>query len=187
MKKHAILTVGPQYAGKSSFCKGIVSAHPDVVYVSRDEILMDLFGTVWLSQYSGKHSVGLDKMWEIVAEHLKQESTTLILDTWNGFTHERADIVQKLRSLGVDRVDAWCFTTPQETCFDWSLKREPVGEGRSEKWTQFRLESRRITCEANYQFFHSQPLGAYLFDEIFEINPLDLHPTDPFRLQVQPS
>lgn len=155
--------------------------------MSRDEILTELFGTAWLNPYTGHHSVGLEKMWRIVAQYLRRTDIILILDTWNGFADEREAIVKKLRSLRVDRVDAWRFTTPQETCFEWSLKREPVGEGRSEKWTQFRRESRRLQCEENWQLFHSQPLGDKLFDEIVEINPLALQLFDPISRRLHPA
>ncbi|TAK57948.1 hypothetical protein EPO17_00630 [Patescibacteria group bacterium] len=184
--KHAILTVGPQYVGKSTFCKKIVCAHPEVVYVSRDEILTEMFGSVWLSEYSGQHLLGWEKMWKIVAQQLQKNEVTIILDTWNSSPSDREKIVGKLRLLGVDRITAWRFVTPERACFRWSLKREPFKPGSSTKWTKFRLRARRDASRKVYQNFHSQPLGDNLFDQVVEINPLEPQPVDLFRLQVQP-
>jgi adenylate kinase family enzyme len=185
--KHAILPVGPQYAGKSTFCKGIVSAHPEVVYVSRDEILVEMFGSVWLSEYTGKHLLGLDRMWSIVSGQLRKNDVTIILDTWNSHVSDRMNIVGKLRSLGADTVTAWRFITPEATCFRWFLKRAPFKPGSSEKWTKLRLKARRHDSRRVYQFFHSQPLGDKLFDEVVEINPLEPRLLDPLLLQAQPA
>ena len=46
--KTVILTVGPRGAGKSNFCNQIVQSHSEIVLVSRDAILIELFGSIYL-------------------------------------------------------------------------------------------------------------------------------------------
>lgn len=114
--KRVILTVGPQGSGKSTFCEGIAAAYPDIIIVSRDAILLEMFGSVWLSPHTGEHYAGKEKMWKILSKHLTCDSATVILDCWNGSADERLAITNKLRELGANKIEAWRFTTPEETC-----------------------------------------------------------------------
>lgn len=55
--RRVALTVGPRGSGKSSFCKGFIRSHPSVSLVSRDEILIELFGSTSLNPYAGEHFI----------------------------------------------------------------------------------------------------------------------------------
>lgn len=182
--KRVILTVGPQYAGKSTFCERVVSAHPEIVLVSRDAILTELFGTVWLDHYTGGHVVGWEKMWEIVAQRLQQDGVTMILDAWNGSACERRDFVKRLRSLGAERVEAWYFITPENFCLQWYLKGEPPDvKARNSKWRQLIYQMRIDSYHNHYQYFHLQKVELEQgFDFIRRIDPLQTLPPDLFSL-----
>lgn len=185
--RQVVLTVGPQGAGKSAFCNQIVQSHPEVVMVSRDAILVELFGNAYLDSYSGGHYIALEKMWEKIAEHMKRDEITMILDCWNGFARERHEITDKLRSLGVERIGNWYFVTPEADCLGWYMK-EVMSETpkKDPKWEKFRQESRRSEFQRCYKLFHSQPINIDQgFDFITKINPLESPPFESlFQLAV---
>ncbi len=60
--RRVILTVGPRGAGKSCYCQEFVQNHPEVVLVSRDAILFDLFGKTEQDPYTGNHFVAYKRM-----------------------------------------------------------------------------------------------------------------------------
>lgn len=170
--KRVILMVGPQYSGKSTFCQKALPLFPDVSYVSRDEILIELFGTTLLSRYTGEHGAGLNRLWEIVATRLRKRGrVTLLLDMWNGFLQERMLIAEKLRRLGARKVDAWYFVTPLETCIKWSFLREPVKPSDNERY-QRESQVQRVTHD--YKLYHSTSriMQEGVFHSIERINPL---------------
>jgi len=172
--KRVIMTIGPQYAGKSTLCAKVIAARPNIVLVSRDAILIELFGTVWLNTYTGGHHVAWSKVWEAIEEHLKRPDVTVLLDAWNGGRHERHGILSKLRILGAARVDGWYFVTPLGTCTEWSLLRDPPGEGSTEQWTTMRIKNRISEYRQCYETYHDQGIEAEPgFDSIIKINPLD--------------
>ena len=172
--KRVILTVGPRGSGKSTFCEKVIAIHPEVVLVSRDAILLEMFGSVELSPYAGDHYIGKMRMWEIAAEYLKREDITIILDCWNGFARERYEITTNLRKLGAEVIEAWYFVTPEETVIKWTLEREPVKSG---KWAETTRRMRADSCHHDYQLFHSQPVKPDQgFNAIHRINPLRLTP-----------
>lgn len=179
--KRVILTVGPQYAGKSTFCKRVAAARPDVVLVSRDAILTELFGTVWLDKYTGGHVIGIERMWEVVAEHLQRDGAmTMVLDTWNGGVGGRRAIVERLRPLGATRVEGWYFITSEDACVEWLLKqapwREVDGKEPSERILRYHIDDYR-EC---YRAFHAQSIeGEGIFDAIQKIDPREPFPADP--------
>ena len=121
--KTVFLTVGPQGSGKSVFCQKVVLENQHLKMVSRDAILIELFGTPWLDSYSGGHFLAHEKMWKDVAEYLTQDDIALILDCWNGYPEERQEMVKRLRNLGAERVVAWYFTTPLNVCIEWYLQK----------------------------------------------------------------
>lgn len=174
--RRAILTIGPQGAGKSTFCEKVVEAHPEVILVSRDVIRMELFGTVFLDRYTGGGEYAQEKMWEAVKGHLSQTNVVLILDCWNGYGHERTEMTRRLRESGADRVDGWYFTTPRETCVHWRLVRDGMEKERDPPGLV--LMDRAFRTELygeDYVLFHAQAIALDQgFDSIRQINPLEL-------------
>ncbi|MDP2704884.1 MAG: AAA family ATPase [Patescibacteria group bacterium] len=170
--KRVILTIGPQCAGKSTLCEKCLLVNPEIILVSRDKILMELFGSVWLDPYTGGHFYGMKVMWERVKKHLEQEDVTLILDTWNGYLHERKAIIEKLRSMNVERIDAWYFITPKNTCLEWFLQRESSSPKEGRKFPDAMSKMRKDSCIRDYEFYHSHQIGDELFDSVKRINSL---------------
>lgn len=182
--KTVILTAGPRWSGKSTFCNQIVQSHSEIVLVSRDAILIELFGSIYFSAYSGGHWIALKKIWEIIAEYIKQSEILMILDCWNGFANERIIITKKLRSLGVESIGAWYFITPEDVCLKWFM-REIEGEikSKSSKWIKFHKEVKQESYLHDYRLYHSQPVDSTQgFDFIKKINPLE---PLPFELLLQ--
>ncbi|OGG41438.1 hypothetical protein A2837_02925 [Candidatus Kaiserbacteria bacterium RIFCSPHIGHO2_01_FULL_46_22] len=161
-----ILTIGPQYAGKSTFCKKVVELNPDIYFVSRDDILMELFGTVWLGSYSGGHHIAYEIMWKKAKRLIKKKPRLLILDCWNGPTRERLWITDRLKKLGISNVIGWYFVTPFNQCVEWSLGRDPPKHEREKEW-------RKIEFNHIYNDFHRQSVETEKgFQNIVRINPL---------------
>jgi len=171
--KRVVLTIGPQYAGKSTFSEQVVKAYSEVILASRDKVLMRLFGKVYLDSYSGGHYAAWDELWKEVDGHLQQLSNvTLILDAWNGPPEDRRPIVEKLRAMGVDRVEAWHFVTPLETCIKWMEKREPIKI--KNKWSELRRDTRIESYSRIHKAFCAVRIEKEgWFDSVRRINVLE--------------
>ncbi len=182
--RRAILTIGPQYVGKSTFCGRVLTARTDVTYVSRDDILNRLYGTVWLDSYSGGHHAALEEMWQEVAAHLNSASAadkTLILDAWNGPRNERAAMVGKLRQLGADCVDGWHFVTPLKMCIAWSFEKNPIEI--KNKWSELRRDMRIESYSNIHRTFCGWDIAKEgVFDTVRRLNALDPIPEDLFNV-----
>lgn len=183
--KHVFLPVGPQFVGKSTFCKAIANAFPTVEYVSRDAIFIEMFGTAWIGADKKGYEAGMDKMWSLVGCKLRQSNVVVILDTWNESFTDRLRIVSTLNQMGTDCVDAWCFTTPIETCFEWSLKRVPDETVVFPELPKRSLEERKKHQELIYIDFFTHRIGAELFGRVCEVNPLETNPIEFFRSVCQ--
>lgn len=171
--KQVILTIGPQHIGKSTFCNKIIDSHPDLTLISRDGILVELFGSPYLSPYTGGHYIGYEVMWERIEEHLKKNEVTIILDCWNGPDNERKNIVEKLRLLGVDTVGAWYFITPRETCLEWEIEKvEQKKDWRNEEWRIRKLAIAKENFLEHYDHFYKNAHPGEEFDFIVKLNPL---------------
>lgn len=171
--KRVIMTIGPQYAGKSTFCQKVIAAYPKIVFVSRDAILIEMYGTVWLDAYSGGHFAAWERLWQMVTKHLTQEGVTLLVDAWNGPRADRADMLKKFRAAGASRVDAWYFVTPLDVCTQWSFLRDPV-EAKSVEWLQIKQKSRISDYRYDYERYHSQKIESEQgFDSIKRIDALE--------------
>ncbi len=125
-EKTVFVTVGPRGSGKSTFCERIISKNPNVTLISRDKILMSLFGDVCLSPYSGGHQYAYSIMWKMVGEHLNRSANILILDVWNGYFDERKYIIDFLRKLGAEKIIALYFITPVSSVEKWFWQKPEV-------------------------------------------------------------
>lgn len=177
----AVVTVGPRGSGKSNFCEMAVSLNPALVLISRDKVIVELFGTTSLNPYAGEHEYASEKMWGFVKELLQSShDITIILDAWNGSSQERVSINQRLRRLGADWIEAWYFVTHAEKVDEWFWKKPGIakmGEMRSrrgEGLTFFSEDSPR----RDYRLFHdlAAKISADGFDRIVRINPLTMGP-----------
>jgi hypothetical protein len=109
-----------------------------------------------------------------MARRLQRNNATILLDCWNGSAEERKAITQKLRSFGAERIEAWRFVTPENTCVAWYLEKEPLRRpAKDEKWEAFRREVAINSCRHDYRLYHKQLVELRQgFDLIRRINPL---------------
>lgn len=177
--RKAILTAGPQGAGKTSFCKEIIQHRPEVVIVELDAIweeLVEIHGksSSVFDPYCGGHLIGERLMWQRVEEKLAGSNPmTIILDAYRGFPEDRSSTAKKLRSLGVDCVELWYFVTPEAVC----LQQYETREGS--KWTtELQKETFLSSRQRDFRLWHSRPIEDHSdessFDNIKMINPLQL-------------
>ena len=167
-EKTVFLTCGTRGAGKSTYCKGVLKHRPDLIIISRDEILIELFGETELSPYGGGHYHAMDIMWKMVREHLSSDGNNvqIILDCWNGFPEERKHIINELRKSGADKIVAWRFITPLNSVIEWFDKKnrskfngKEMNKSRSRQdFSLFNKMAKNIENEG--------------FDEVVYINPL---------------
>ena len=181
--RQIILPVGPQGAGKTTFCKKVIAKHPEIQYISRDEILIELFGTVYLEKYTGQHFQGIEKMLRVVEQELLKPNITLIVDCWTGDSNEREMLTSIFRLNGAKSVIAWHFTTTEEICLDWFKKRckeensREKGSEFEEMFRESRLEAMAVSCLHNYRVFQTFPVEInQVFDLIIQVDPLDPPP-----------
>ena len=172
--KEVFLTCGPQHTGKSFFCKKLVEENPGLIYLSRDEILIEKFGTTMLTAYGGGHHWAWQQLWGKV-DHLFSEEGDLkiILDAWNGGTDERKYIFKLIKKTGADKVSLLYFKTPYKNHQQYYLKEKPIEEGSTPHWTKVRRRNGLRNCRHFYSLFHSQPIfKENIFDRVYLINPM---------------
>jgi len=173
--KQVVLTIGPQGTGKSTFCHQVIKSHPEILMVSRDAILVEMFGSAYLDSYSGGHWAALEKMWEIVKTYMSRAEVLMILDCWNCIPEERREITKNLKTLGVDRIGAWYFVTPEDVCLRWYMGRtQSELKKAGPQWKNFREEGMRDSFLRHYEWFHSERVDCSQgFDFIIKLNPLE--------------
>lgn len=178
----AIVTVGAQGVGKTTLCEKVVSQHPEVVIVSRDQIFLDLFAVSendrCLTDFDPRHTQIFETMWEFVAESFKKSHTQdvyLILDCWNRGEWDRRIITHSLRKLGADVVGAWHFITPFGTFNSWH-KEDSGGNSTTslESWKDqavaLAIQSERTR---QYRLYQMQKIElSQGFDFIVQVDPL---------------
>ncbi len=140
--RQVILTVGPMCSGKTTCCKELLELDPELVLVSRDDICREKFGGIWLS--AGQHDRAWDVVWDKLEELLRQENVRILLDAWNSGPKARSGMVSALKQMGADKVTAWYFNTPEDTCVEWFIHRES--------------DERAVEYRSRYRNFHSHPV-----------------------------
>lgn len=175
--REVILTVGPRASGKSEFCQKAIQIDPSITLVSRDELLIKLFGTTSLNPYAGDHYLAEAEMWKIVEKRLKFGSELkILLDAWNGSSRERLAITRMLRDLGADKIKAWYFVTQPECVNQWFWQKPGIAkmsEMRShlgKKYVFYDDDAPR----RDYKLFHQLALeiDSDGFDEVTKIDPV---------------
>ncbi len=180
----AIVTVGPRDAGKSSMCRQIVHEQPDILYISRDEILIELFGSTILSAYDGGHFYAMEVMWERISQALGiEENHIILLDCWNGYPEDRKALVEGLHELGIETIIAWYFITPLHVCLQWFRQNKDSNDYRSEEaftsdfllYHSLATDIRRYTQnDESDDWWNNVHSPNSSFDAVIRINPLQL-------------
>lgn len=187
--RSVIVPVGPRASGKSTFCEKAISLDPSITWISRDKLLVEIFGKTSLDPYSGGHYHVLEVMWSMVGEHMESSpNSCMILDMWNGTSDERVNITSRLRRFDVDRIEAWYFVTPVEFVNKWFWNKPDVAkigemkDRQAEGLTFFLEDSPR----RDHELFHklAQRIELDGFDEVIRVNPLLTRPEHILPLQT---
>lgn len=163
--KTIILTSGPRGAGKSTYIERVQSIHPEVGCLSRDKLLIELFGATTLDPYTGGHFYAREIFHERLKNSLaKPGPFKLIVDFWNGFSNERQSLVRRFREYGADRVVCWQFVPSLDVCLRWFFKK-PDSIGYSE-----------YGCRNDYKLYYekAKDIEEDGFDAVYRINPCQL-------------
>lgn len=181
-----MLTVGPRGAGKTTFCTAAMQQDPTLTLIERDAILMDRFGTTMLNSYSGGHEEAAGIMWSAVEHHLRDpHAKPLLLDTWCGDSRVRKIIIDRLRSMGADRVIAWYFVTSLETVDDWFWQKPGIAKSGSPQEGKPGFATFPAWATAHdHMKYHAlaSDIDDDGFDAVFRIDPLTTTPTEALRV-----
>lgn len=163
--KTVILTSGPRGSGKSTFVDLVQKAHPDIKFMSRDKLLMEIFGKTGLDPYLGEHEyakkVFQDKLKNVLAE---KGNFKLIVDYWNGFSSDRQSLIKMFRRYGAERVICWQFILPLDVCLGWFFKKSD-----SRGYTQD-----GISRDYKLYYQKARDIEEDGFNAVYYINPLQL-------------
>lgn len=176
--KRVILTVGPMYAGKTTFCRRLRELVPSIGYIRRDDILERHFGSAWVSPYECPPGFVEQQLQHAIALAMGPkagEAYVLIVDTWNDCPRDRAYYCSQFRRYEADRIEGWFFVTPPEACLAHSFLREPVEEKdpKTREWRRkWRQEAVLRDTAAFYAKNPPSPQTETWFDEVRVIRPL---------------
>lgn len=160
--KKVFLTSGPRGSGKSTYTKKIAKLHPEFNLISRDEISISLFKSIYLSPYTGDHHYLKEVVFERIGKLLSEnQDVTIILDYWNGFSHEREALIRKLRDLGADEVYCLYFEVSLTTCIRWFKEKKDSGS----------LSESSIKNDYELYYSKAKDIRRDGFDKVFLINP----------------
>lgn len=173
MNNTVYLLVGQRGSGKSHLADQILKKQPAVSLISRDMILVELFGSTSLSPYSNAHGEALYIMFEQLQKVLQDKTSTIILDCWTGHSQERQRLIEKLKSFGVTRIIALYFKTPLELVNEWFWLKPNIAKITEMKEKQdqgFSFFSVQAPAR-DYELFHmyAENISHDGFDEVIII------------------
>lgn len=178
MKQNTIyLLVGQRGAGKSHYANKLKEQQPELVLISRDEILIRLFGSTSVDPYTGGHILAYEEtLREIKKVFSEGDKKKVLLDFWTGFSNERWSLVRKLRELGAERIVALYFITPLALVEQWFWLKPGIARiseiktRNGEKGIAFYSDS---APSFDFDLFHKEALRIDNdgFDEVLRIDP----------------
>jgi hypothetical protein len=175
-KKQVYLLTGPRGSGKSHYGQLLVQRQPELAWISRDEILVQNFGSVTLDSYSGGHFLVAKLVREQLQALLQKEGDTrILLDYWTGTNDERARWLTFLRQCGVDSVDVLYFNTSVDLVNQWFWMKP--GVARISEMPARPNEGLVFYCESSpsrdHRLFHEFAVGIEKlgFDQIIQVDP----------------
>jgi predicted kinase len=178
MKKNntVYLLVGQRGSGKSHYAKRIIENQSGLFVVSRDEILVRLFGSTDTNPYTGAQYFAQEVLHRLLKCKLStQKGLRLILDTWTGGSNERKLLVNDLRQYGATRLVALYFITPLKTVNSWFWKKPGIARMKEMGTLQgqgFVFFSEDAPVH-DYKIFHecTSNIDSDGFDEVIRVDP----------------
>ncbi len=174
-EKIVYLLVGQRGSGKSGYIEKILKNQNGFYIISRDEILIRLFGSTDLNPYTGGHCYAFKIMRRLISMKLSSSGNIkLILDCWTGNSSERKALIKGLQSCGATKIIALYFMTPLETVKEWFWKKpgiKKIGQkADDEEHTVFFSED---APERDYEIFHNlaKDINSDGFDKVVRIDP----------------
>jgi len=170
------LLVGQRGSGKSYYAKRIAENQSGLSVISRDEILVRLFGSADLGAYGGEHFFASEVMRRLLRRKLStQAGLRLMLDVWTGDGIERERLIAKLRQYGANRVVALYFITPLDAVSVWFWKKP--GIARISKMKTKKGEGLVFFSDDapahDYKVFHrlASSIDSNGFDQVVRVDP----------------
>jgi hypothetical protein len=172
-----LLTIGPQGAGKSTFCTSIMESGVDgVAYASRDAFFEHRYGKLAWEPYSGVFEEGMKKFYGHVAK-LAEDNHTVLVESF-------APIQRLLTDLKTGVGLQWSY--PDHRCLDWEALWFITPNDQCAKWFVERVHgpdctdaNKRFTYEDKYcdsECFRSTTdhIIERNFDTVWTIDPRQL-------------
>ena len=147
--KTAVLAIGMRGAGKTTYCKKVKEAHPEINFFCRDDFFMEHFGHYSFDPYSGEGHYADFCFWQHIEESLRERSGVFLIDYWTGWADVRRKIVAKLCGYGATGVFGLYFDTPLETCVKQFVLRETKVDD-----LDWQKEMYEHMARHNYDLFH---------------------------------
>ena len=173
------LFVGQRGSGKSHYAERLAAAAKPKEFfkVSRDEILVRLFGTTDTDTYFGGQWYALEIMDRYLRRLLKtRQSVKILLDCWTENSQDRSLLIKKLRDYGATRVVALYFITPSDLVNVWFWRKPGIAKMsemslRKDQGLMFFGENAPFQ---DYGVFHelARDIDSDGFDEVIRIDPL---------------
>lgn len=184
MKNHVVyLLVGQRGSGKSTFASTVKKQHPEVLFLNRDDILIEMFGSVHPDAYSGGHFVAIKELYcrftQITAN---QDESKTLLECFTGSFFERQVLIRDLRANGATKVIALYFVTPVELVRQWFWQKPGIAKmGDQKKRGQDVVYYSENAPSHDFEAFHdlARKIDINGFDEVIRIDPLN--PPDIFH------
>jgi hypothetical protein len=124
-----LLTIGPQGAGKSTFCKSVMECGVDgVAYASRDAYLEYLYGKLARDPYAGVFAEGMKRFYVHVAK-LAEDNRVVLVES---FAPNQGILTDLKTGVGLRwnypdyrslEWEALWFVTPNDQCAKWFVER----------------------------------------------------------------
>ncbi|MBI4065748.1 hypothetical protein HY412_00955 [Candidatus Kaiserbacteria bacterium] len=172
------LLVGQRGAGKNVYAKKILSRQPEVLLISRDAVLMRLFGSTDLSPYGGQQGYGGEVTKRLLRRTLSTRTNLkIIFDYWTGESRSRQSLIRWLHNHGATRVVALYFITPLQLVNKWFWNKPGIA-----KMGEMGVRQNQGLCffsegapSRDYKIFHelASDITSDGFDEVIRVNPLE--------------
>lgn len=171
------LLVGPRGAGKSTYASAIVKERPDFFLMSRDAIIVELYGSEHTDPYSGAGYHAMNTLYARLNQKLSGETKkAIVLDCWTRDSQERQTLIARLREYGAGKVIALLLTTPLAFVEQWFWKKPGIAKmqdiGKLQgKGFVFYMED---APERDFALFHelAKNIDEDGFDQIIRVDPL---------------